>query len=181
MLTIKIPSKELWDEEKEEFITMYKKELAFEHSLFSIHKWESKWKRSFMESKEFTYEENRDYIRCMCLSDSIEDSDVNWILSNEQKTFSDYISDNKTATYMRKPNSSPVAARDKLTAELIYYWMVSFQIPFECQYWHLSQLMALIEVCNAKNGSPNKSSRNSMLSQNAKLNAARRKSMNSRG
>lgn len=181
MLTIKIPSGELWDEEKEVFIKTYKNELRLEHSLYAISLWESKWKRAFIESKKFSDEEYKYYIKCMCVEESISDLDIEYIYRNRLKDVMDYISDSKTATHMRQSQNNPVASRDKITSELIYYWMVSFQIPFECQYWNLTRLLALIQVCNLKNGSQNKQSRKSIMTQNAALNAARRKSAHSRG
>ena len=94
-----------------------------------------------------------------------------------------YIAAPMTATVIReygvnKPN------REIVTSELIYYWMVALNIPFECQKWHLNRLLTLIRICNIKNRPPDKSNRLSQretLEQYAALNAARRKAMNSKG
>ena len=62
--------------------------------------------------------------------------------------------------------------------------MVSFQIPFECQKWHLNRLLTLIRICKIKEGQQNKNgkmSKRDILSQNASLNAARRAKMHSKG
>ena len=48
MLQITIPEQELWDEEKEEFLYIKSYTLCLEHSLLSVSKWESKWKKPFI-------------------------------------------------------------------------------------------------------------------------------------
>jgi hypothetical protein len=61
-----------------------------------------------------------------------------------------------------------------ITAELIYYWMVAFTIPFECERWHLNRLFALIRICNIKNSKPKRMSRGEIAQRNRELNAQRR-------
>ena len=68
-----------------------------------------------------------------------------------------------------------------ITNEIIYYWMISFNIPVEFEKWHLNKLLTLIRVCSIKNQPPKKMSRNEILSRNAAINAARRKRLNSKG
>ena len=71
--------------------------------------------------------------------------------------------------------------KEIVTSELVYYWMVALNIPFECQKWHLNRLITLIQVCNVKNTPPKKMSKRDIMSRNAALNAARRKKYNSKG
>jgi hypothetical protein len=72
-------------------------------------------------------------------------------------------------------------AREIVTAELIYYWMISLNIPLEWEKRHLNRLLTLIRVFNVKNAPPKKQSAKDIMSRNAALNAARRQQLNSRG
>lgn len=183
MLRITIPASELWDEVNQEFVTTKEQTLQLEHSLVSLSKWESKWHKAFLDKKsqeDRTREETLDYIRCMTITQNV-DPKVYDCLSNENiKQINDYIGDPMTATHVPESKGrAPV--RETPTSELIYYWMIALNIPFECQKWHLNRLLTLINVCNFKNTPPKKMSRREVMSRNAALNAARRKKMNSRG
>lgn len=174
---------ELWDEEKEEFIKVPSTKgqtLQLEHSLVSISKWESKWCKSFFSKEEKTLEETIDYIRCMTLTKNI-DSSIYYRLSNKNITLiNDYIEAPMTATVfsdMRHASKS----REIITSELIYYWMIACNIPFECQKWHINRLLTLIRICEIKNTPPKKMSRGEILRRNAALNAARKKKLNTTG
>jgi hypothetical protein len=69
-----------------------------------------------------------------------------------------------------------------ITSELIYFWIVSFNIPFDCQYWHLNRLFSLIRICNIKNSKGNKKmSRNEIAMRNRELNAKRRAELGTSG
>lgn len=180
MLRITIPSTEQWNEITQEFVRTEERTLQLEHSLVSLSKWESKWHKSFLDKKEKTYEELLDYIRCMTITQNVK-SDIYACLTNENiKQINEYINDPMTATYFSNEKVGGIN-REVVTSELIYYWMIALNIPFECQKWHLNRLLTLIKVCNIKNTSPKKMSRHQIMSRNAALNAARRQKLNSRG
>lgn len=180
MLQITIPATEQWDEKNQVFVKTDEQVLRLEHSLVSLHKWESKWHKSFLFTKEKTYEETLDYIKCMTLTQNVN-PDVYYCLTNENITqINEYIADPMTATYIYEDEKKGIN-RDKVTAELIYYWMISLEIPFECQKWHLNQLLALIKVCNVKNSPKKRMSNRDILSRNKAINEARKKSMHTRG
>lgn len=179
MLRITIPSREFWDESKNEFVFTKAQTLQLEHSLVSLSKWEAKWQKAFLSKKEKTYEETLDYVRCMTLTQNVDPEVYHRLTTENIQQINEYISAPMTATYFAEDKSRP--SRETVTAELIYYWMISCNIPFECQKWHLNRLLALIRVCNIKNSPPKKRSKRDIMSQNAALNAARRKQLNTRG
>ena len=182
MLQITIPEVELWDEKNNRFFYIKKQNLSLEHSLVSISKWESKWHKPFISSEKKTTEETIDYIRCMTLTQNVN-PDVYKYLSRENiAAVNDYIDDPMSATVIHKSdNGGKGSSRDKITSELIYYWMIAMNIPFECQKWHLNRLLKLIEICGIKNTPPKKMSKREIMSRNAALNEARRKKLNTRG
>ena len=86
-----------------------------------------------------------------------------------------------TATKFSKNLPGGKSSNEQVTAELIYYWMIALNIPFECQKWHLNKLLTLIKVCNLKSQPPKKMSKREIMNQNAAINAARRKKYNTKG
>ena len=180
MLQITIPAVELWDERKQEFIITKEQTLQLEHSLVSISKWESKWCKPFLSKQEKTFEETLDYIKCMTLTQNVDPEVYNYLTNENIKEINEYIGAPMTATYFSDEKTSKTS-REQVTAELIYYWMIALNIPFECQKWHLNRLLTLIKVCSIKNQPPKKRSRKEIMSRNAALNAARRKQLNTKG
>ncbi len=180
MLNITIPKKELYDEKNEEFIYLPEKTICLEHSLVSVSKWESKWKKPFLSKERKTTEETIDYIKCMTITQNVDDMFYNCLTTDNIKEINAYIDDSMTATtfYDVRKNTG---RQENITSELIYFWMISLNIPMECQKWHLNRLLTLIKICNIKNDSGKKMSRSEINSRNAALNAARRKKLNTRG
>lgn len=85
-----------------------------------------------------------------------------------------------TATTI-KSRGPALRSREQVTAELIYYWMVAFQIPFECQKWHLNRLMTLIRICEIKSQKPKKRSQRDVLNEYAAVNEANKARFNTKG
>ena len=179
MLEIIIPGLELYNEETNEFTCYDDVRLELEHSLVSISKWESKWCKPFLDGKDKTLDEIVDYVRCMTISDNIESDVYDRLTEENLVVINEYIGRPMTATTFNNEKKS--TGREIITSEIIYYWMVSFNIPFECQHWHLNRLLTLIKVCNVKNNPPKKMSQKEILARNKALNDARKKELGTRG
>lgn len=180
MLQITIPAVETWDEVKGEFASYKEQTLQLEHSLVSLSKWESKWCKPFYSKQEKTAEETIDYIRCMTLTQNVKPETYSRLTPDNIQQIYDYIEAPMTATYISEDTKGK-KGQEQITSELIYYWMITLNIPPEYRKWHLNRLLMLIKVCNVKNQPAKKMSKRDIMSQNAALNAARRKKLNSKG
>ena len=179
MLKITVPGLELYDEEKNEFINYKDQTLQLEHSLVSISKWEAKWHKPFLSDEDKTLEEIIDYIKCMTITQNVKSDVYDRLTSDNIQTINDYIQDSMTATTFS--DDKKTGKKEIVTSEIIYYWMVTYNIPMECQKWHLNRLLTLVKVCTIKNSPPKKMSNSEIISRNKALNAARRKKMNTKG
>lgn len=181
MLIVTVPGEELYDERTQEFFNNPEQTLQLEHSLVSLSKWEAKWQKPFLTNEEKTTEETIDYIRCMTITQNVK-PDVYIRLMKSSSIINEinsYISSPMTATTFS--DNKKGSSREIVTSELIYYWMISLNIPMECQKWHLNRLLTLIRVCNIKNEPPKKMGKGDLIRRNAALNASRRSKLNSRG
>lgn len=184
MLEITIPEAQFWDEKKEEFVYIKETKLVLEHSLIAISKWESKWKKPFLQDGEKTYEETIDYIRCMTIMPSVDPDVYRYLTVDNLAEIQNYIDDQLTATWFNEDTRRKGKKKNtgkQITSELIYYWMIASGVPMECQKWHLSRLMTLIRVCGEENKEPEKLSKRDIYRQNSALNAARRKKLHTKG
>lgn len=179
MLRITIPAAEQWDERKEEFISTKECSIQLEHSLVSLSKWESKWNKPFLGKDNKTEEQIIDYVRCMTITQNVDPAVYYAMSPKNIKDIRDYIDSPMTATTFSGSDNKP--NKEIITSELIYYWMIALNIPFECQKWHLNRLLTLIKVCNIKNQPDKKMKPHEIMKQNAALNAARKKNMNTKG
>lgn len=180
MLRLIVPGTDYFNEETETFETVGDVELELEHSLVSLSKWESKYQKPFLDNNSKTTEELLGYIEAMIIS-PIYPSEIFGRLSQENiNRINAYIESKESATtFGTMPQRR--GKGEVITSELIYYWLVAFNIPFECEYWHLNRLFALIRICNIKNAKPKKMSRNEIASRNRELNAVRRAQYNTSG
>ena len=179
MLRLIVPEKELYDERTGLFVRTKKQVLQLEHSLVSLSKWESKWHKPFLSKNDKSGEEMLDYIRCMTIKQNVPDEVYFALDTNELAKINDYLNDSMTATTITKQQGK--SRGEIITSEIIYYWMISLQIPFECEKWNLNRLLTLIEVCNIKNSPGKKMSKSEIMRRNRTLNAARKQQLHTRG
>lgn len=182
MLPLSIPPIEIWDPKRRVFVTSDAITLHLEHSLVSLSKWESKWNKPFLSKTDKTDEETIDYIKCMTLTPNVPQIVFDYISTNSDivKQIYEYINAPMTATTFSKDESKK-GKREAITAEIIYYWMISFNIPVRFENWHLNRLLTLIRVCSIKTAKPKKTGTKDQMSRNAALNAARKKQFGTRG
>ncbi len=153
----------------------------FEHSLYSMAKWEAKFHLPFYETvSEMTLPQTQEYVRMMCVNeDQIPNFTRRFTLELQNQVVL-YIQDPQTATKINElPDTKQV--KSIITTELIYYWMLQFQIPFECDKWNIQRLMMLIRICGIKNGKPKKMSAKQQREHYQRLNEERRRMLGSSG
>lgn len=183
-MKINIPEGEVFDNKTQTFIPVKKTTLQLEHSLISLRKWESRWHIPFLTEDEKTHEQMIDYIKCMTIKGDVDPVVYEAMTQDVLESISAYIQDPMTATWFSKPNGPEGSAPKKkeiITAEIIYYWMITLGIPESFERWHLNQLMTLIRVIELKNAPKQKMDRRSQMAQRAQINAARRAKLGSKG
>jgi hypothetical protein len=180
MLKLVVVGTEYFDDATQTFESEDSIEIELEHSLLSLSKWESKHQKPFLSKTQRTREEVLDYIDAMIMTPDCPPGIVGRFDQSNLDSINSYIESKESATTFGSMPERP-GRGEVITAELIYYWMVAFNIPFECERWHLNRLFALIRICNIKNSKPAKMSRHEMLTRNRELNAKRKAELNTKG
>ena len=180
VLVLDIPEIEAWNEETEEFVKIKPARLALKHSLISISKWEAKWHIPFFETDK-NYEQIISYIQCMTLNSDIDEDSIVYKQLTRQNIdeIKAYLEDPMTATTIKENGGA--RNNQRITSELIYCWMIQFNIPHEFEKWHISRLITLIRVCSEENKPKKKMTRNEIMAQNKAINAARRARLHTKG
>lgn len=184
MLKIKIPDiEDLYDEKTERFFKIKGADLQLEHSLLSLARWESRWHKPFLGKEEKTNEQFIDYIKCMTITQNVDQEVYRYIPNSVLKEILDYIEDPMTATWFSSNETKlgGIGNKEVVTAEIIYYWMVTLGIPVQFEKWHLNRLLTLIRVINVKNAPKKNMNKKDILAQNRQINAARRAKHRSKG
>src|SRR5688500_5980524 len=154
MLEIQVTLEEGFDEKNSKFVASSSFTVRLEHSLFSVSKWESVWEEPFLGKKEKTRKQTVSYIEMMILDDNLPPGVFQKLIEHNLQEIMNYVTADNTATKVYTDPNSP-QSREIITSELIYYWMISMNVPVEFQHWHLNRLITLIRVINLKN-SPKK-------------------------
>lgn len=177
MLTLHLPKYIMFDEATSTFPVLPEVDAHFEHSLFSISKWEAKWHQAFLGNKEKTDAMVADYLSEMLLDDSIPNL-LERLTAKDIDTLYSYISDPQTASVINTPPSPEGSSRHSVvTAEVVYTMMIARGIPMECQYWNFNRLITLIRVYDVRMNPGMKMDANWRMAENAR----RRKQYHTRG
>lgn len=179
MLELVITTKDGFDPDTNRFVDVETVAIQLEHSLLSLSKWESIWEKPFLkDTDKLSPEEYFDYIRCMLL-DEEDEKYLNHLTPKNVETIQEYINSKQSAAWFNdKATQRPPGGRGKIiTADLIYYWMVAMQIPFQCETWHLQRLLTLIRITEIENRPKKNMNRKDSMSQHRSLNAKRRAGM----
>lgn len=184
MLWLTIPGYEYFDEQTNTFGHTKTTTIQLEHSLVSLSKWESKWCKPFFGKEDKTTEQCVDYVRCMTITQNVDPLIYKGLTAQNFKDINDYIEAPMTATWFNERDGHQIN-RQTITNEIIYYWMIALNIPFECQKWHLNRLLTLVRVCNIKNNvskkTPDTINKRTMLQERTALNLARRERLHTTG
>lgn len=144
---------------------------------FSIYhfEWEQKHKKRFLDPDvEKTNAELIDYVNEMIQNkDEVGEAGLAYIVNYRQKDIDDYINDKHTATTL--PKNEDKKDNEKLSSELIYYWMFSSGIDKSCEHWHISNLLTLIGVFGVKNAPEKKESQRAIMERNRALHEKRKR------
>lgn len=180
MLSLPIYGPESYDARRDQFTRTELFRLELEHSLVSLSKWESKFEKPFLGEGEKTQEELLWYIEAMHTGENLP---VDWAQKLENSdiaAINEYLNAKMTATWFVDVPGRP-AKKEVITAEIVYYWMISLNVPHEFQNWHLNRLLTLIRVINEKNSPPKKMSREEIIARNRALNEERQRKYKTTG
>lgn len=180
MLTIAVKVGEDFDDDKQEFIPRIVT-LQMEHSLFSLSKWEFKFEKPFLNTEtEKTPEEVFEYVKMMTLTPEVPDWVYGHLTKENFEEINEYINARASATWFHEIENKKESG-EKITAEIIYYWMLSLNVWLDWEHRHLNSLLTLIKTINIKNAPPRKMSVAEAQAKQRALNQARKEKYNTRG
>lgn len=175
MLEVDVVLDENFDETTNTFVVAKSVKVRLEHSLVSLSKWEAVWEEAFLGKEAKTTEQTISYVEMMML-DEVPPEIFHRLLAKHLDEVQAYVNAPMTGTKLPKQEHK-TSSREKITAELIYYWMAQLNVPTECEHWHLTRLFTLIQVFNIKNTPAKKMSD----AERHRIVAAQRAKFNTRG
>lgn len=183
-LVYNFPENEYFDNSKQRFITLPPIKLHFEHSLYTISLWESITKKPFFPKDDKDVMSNEQlliYLKCSVVEELDDPNEVLFRLDEEfLDKFKEFIADTKSATWFNdnhiggKQFGKP--SKETMTSELLYYYMVALEIPFECEHWPINRLISLIRICSIKQSNDPMSKKDEAMSR-SQLNKMRKAQM----
>lgn len=180
MLHITVKGGEVFDNDTQEFSFLKPQVLTLEHSLISVSKWEGIHHVPFLRKEPMSDSEMISYIECMTVSKNVDPLVYKFLSEDNLIKIQEYIDNPMTATTFNNMQDD-TTSREIITSELIYYWMITAQIPLECEKWHLNRLFTLLRVAAIKNGPTKKMGKQEIYRRNRELNEARKKKLKTKG
>lgn len=160
------------------------KDLRFEHSLVSLSEWEGEYEKPFFshgKGETKSDDELTHYFEFMLVSDYKKRHLVRLMGPEQRLALAEYINAGRSATIVKDipGKKGPI---ENVTSELIYYWMISFKIPFKpSDDWHLNRLLMLVKVCGVKQATPDKRNSKEIAKDYRSVNEERRKKLGTKG
>lgn len=184
MLELSLKGGEWFDDLTQTFVYTQSCVVSLEHSLLSLSRWESKWKKPLLSQTKLVRtnpHEVIDYFCCM-LVEPCPEPNWTWGLTNQDmQRILDYCNEEQTATTFHSYRPERGVSREVITSEVIYYWMAALHIPFTCETWHLSRLLTLIHVASIKGHTGQKMPKQDIRQMYAEINEKRKRQYHTRG
>lgn len=181
MLTITIQGDELWDDEAEKFCYTDTVVLQFEHSLVSLSKWEARFHKLFLTPDKKTEDEMAGYVEAMLLTPDVSSDVLNRMTEDQVRAIDAYINDPMTGTTINELTQNKSRTSERLSNELIYFWMSQYNIDKSHEHDHLNRLFTIIKVHHAKTQKPQKMNKQKNIQTMAELNAQRKAKLGTTG
>lgn len=181
-----IPPVEMFNQETQEFFYTPARgpkkpvTLHLEHSLISVFKWEGMYpKTPFLTRKEKTKQQWLDYVACMSIDKPVDKETLDGITTEQFTEILNYIQTPQTAT--RVTTHGKKGRGEIMTAEVMYFYIGEYNLPIASEKWHLSRLVAMINVASAKHGGGEKMSKKDIYAENKRINEMNRKRFHTKG
>jgi hypothetical protein len=181
MLEIVVGATEFFNEETGTFEYHGGVTLQLEHSLVALSKWEAIHEVPFLGQQQKTPEQLASYFECMLLTPNPPAEFPHNLSEDNLAAIQAYIDRKMTATWFSdvQPQSRN---SETITAELVYYWLSVYRIPFEVETWHLNRMFTLLRIASIKqNNKPKKMSRSEQARRMRELNEQRKRQLGTKG
>lgn len=177
MITLSIGAMDYFDESSNKFVAKGGTLVRFEHSLLSVSKWESKYRKPFLVKEQKSNQETMDYFLFMAL----DPFDPRELTNDNIQALADYLNEEPQTATRVTPTPDKHGRKIVLTSEVIYAYMAMGGVPFEAELWNINRLLKLIEVINEFNKPEQKMSKAKTIQQNKQLNEARKRKYKTKG
>lgn len=175
MLELTLGPFDFYDEIREEFVSIEKKTYVFSFNLLALDRWESKYRKRFLDNNDLTVDDYLNFFEEMCLSDGF---DKRMIDNRSFKIIKDYMEDIPTATIIPERKRRAGERKTIFTSEIIYGYMALSSIPFEWEKKNLNKLILLINTISSLQTPPEKMSKRESMEEHRRIIMERRRMSN---